>query len=137
MIEQALVIEEKDGSNKVIVELVRSSSCGDCKACTPDKPMRITAFNNINAKIGSYVTVEITEFKMHTLALVYLMPIVLTFIGYFFGVFITNIIDVPNKETVTSISALSFFLIYVVTALLIAKKRNKIIANIIGIINNN
>lgn len=136
MIEQALIIEEKD-SNKVIIELVRSSSCGDCKACSPDKPMRITAYNNMNAKIGNYVTVEITEFRMHTLALVYLMPIVFTFIGYFFGVFITNIIDVTNKETVTSISALSFFLVYVATALLIAKKRNKIIANIIGIINNN
>lgn len=136
MIEQALIIEEKD-SNKVIIELVRSSSCGDCKACSPDKPMRITAYNNMNAKIGNYVTVEITEFRMHTLALVYLMPIVFTFIGYFFGVFITNIIDVTNKETVTSISALSFFLVYVTTALLIAKKRNKIIANIIGIINNN
>ena len=135
MIEQALVIEEKN-NNKVIIELVRTSACGECKACTPDKPMRITAYNNINAKIGNYVTVDITEFKMHTLALVYLMPIVKTFIGYFFGVFISNITDVANKETITSITAASFFLIYVVTALLIAKKRNKVIANIISINNN-
>lgn len=135
MLEQALVIEKKI-ENKFIVELIRSSACGDCKACTPEKPIRITAFNNINAKIGDYVTLEIEEFRKSTLALVYLMPIVFTFMGYFFGVFITKFMVAVNKETVTSVSAASFFLVYVITAILITKKRNKIIANIISIIDS-
>lgn len=60
--EFALVLETYD-NNIAKVELQRSSSCEGCSICSSGKPIILRALNNINAKKGDSVVIEVEELK--------------------------------------------------------------------------
>lgn len=87
---QIATVKRLIGTDQAEVQVRRPSACGhDCKSCGgcgPDSVTRITAIaeNIPGARPGDTVRVESESRKVLGLAAVlYLMPIVLLFVGYF------------------------------------------------------
>lgn len=85
---QIATVEKILDSQHAIVSVPRKSACGhDCEECAgcgiSGTAIRAKAVNTVGAKIGQKVVVESsTEKMLGIIALVYLTPIVLFFIGY-------------------------------------------------------
>lgn len=87
---QIATVKRLLGSDKAEVQVRRSSACGhDCKSCGgcgPDTMTQVTAVadNEPGARPGDTVRVESESRRVLGLAAaLYLMPIVLLFVGYF------------------------------------------------------
>ncbi len=74
--------------NQAIIEVRRKTACGhDCDNChgcsSPDETIRVSAFNECNAKNGDDVIITSSSKQILGLAaLLYIMPLVLMFLGY-------------------------------------------------------
>lgn len=85
---QIATVEKILDSQHAIISVPRKSACGhDCEECAgcgiSGTAIRAKAINTVGAKIGQKVVVESsTEKMLGIIALVYLTPIVLFFIGY-------------------------------------------------------
>jgi sigma-E factor negative regulatory protein RseC len=69
------------------VEVLRGTSCGDacgsCQVCKYASKIKVEAKNNISARVGDRVEIETNSGDIYSAAfLVYVMPLVLFFIGY-------------------------------------------------------
>jgi len=87
---QIATIKRIVGTDKAEVQVRRASACGhDCKSCGgcgPDTMTQVTAIaeNEIGARPGDTVRLESESRKVLGLAAaLYLLPIVLLFVGYF------------------------------------------------------
>lgn len=87
---QIATVNRLFGADKAEVQVRRPSACGhDCKSCGgcgPDTMTQVTAVaeNEVGARPGDTVRVESESRTVLGLAAVlYLMPIVLLFVGYF------------------------------------------------------
>jgi len=112
--EQGLVIEVNDNIAKVKVG--RHSDCSNCGACPGDNSMIIDANNKIGAKIGQRVTFEMKETNVLSGAfIVFVMPIIVAFIGVICGRFIANYIgaNINAFQIVGGIIAFLLSLIFI------------------------
>lgn len=87
MIQKAVVKRLLDDNN-VEIEVQRQSACsGDCNKCggcaTPTEFVQAIAQNPVGACVGEIVTVEgSSKVIMQFAAIVYMLPLVLFFVGY-------------------------------------------------------
>ena len=85
MIETGRVIRRL-GGDRVEVELIPPSDCGECKICASlagDAPKRLVAQDPFDAEVGECVRLELAPGRMVGLsALVFLLPIVAFVAGY-------------------------------------------------------
>ncbi len=135
--EKAVVIELKS-KNSALVELKPSSACGSCTLCET-KPIRVTALNNKNAKVGDIVTINTNKFKTPLIVFnVYVMPLILLIVGYFTGSLSYNLFNIKmDKESFSATFAFLFFLGYIIIAIAITKRHKKFIAIITNVEQNN
>ena len=73
----------------VEVEIAKSKECANCKACDMfdnREKVILTALNDINAREGDMVNVEVAPRQVLTSAvLVFLMPVIFLILGYWLG----------------------------------------------------
>lgn len=92
---QIATVEELLPGGKAVVSVPRKSACGhDCEECAgcgmTGAAVRATAFNPVEAQPGQKVVVESSTKKMlRIVVLVYLIPVVLFFVGYFAAMAVT------------------------------------------------
>ena len=104
---QIATVEKILDSQHAIISVPRKSACGhDCEECAgcgiSGTAIRARAINAVGAKIGQKVVVESsTEKMLGIVALVYLTPIVLFFIGYITMLLLN--FSVPVQYTVAGI----------------------------------
>lgn len=81
------VVDALKGQNAV-VNLTRSTACGDCGACQMGKEnldRQVEAYNPVGAKVGDFVTMEMEDGKVLKAAfMVYIIPLVIL-VGCIFG----------------------------------------------------
>ena len=91
-IEEGLIIEVVDNIAKVKVG--RHSDCSNCGACPGSNSVIIDANNKIGAKLGQRVEFEVKETNVLSGAfIVFVMPIIVAFIGVLCGRFLATYID--------------------------------------------
>lgn len=98
------------------VKASRHSDCESCGACPGDKAAVLDVYNPLGATIGQKVNIEIPEAKMLKAAfVVYMLPIITTFAGFFFGVWLAEkyVLNEVLTEVSTSVAALLITLIYI------------------------
>ena len=104
---QIATVEKILDSQHAVISVPRKSACGhDCEECAgcgiSGTAIRAKAINTVGAKIGQKVVVESsTEKMLGIVALVYLTPIVLFFIGYITMLLLN--FSVPVQYTVAGI----------------------------------
>ncbi|MPW26002.1 sigma E factor regulator [Alkalibaculum sp. M08DMB] len=97
--------------NKASVIIQRSAACGDCGACQVGKDrltMETYAINEINAKAGDKVEVEMA-FKnvMKAAIIAYGIPLIMFILGSVLGTLYTNIIlEQPENPIISFLSGL-------------------------------
>ena len=90
-IEEGIIIEV--GDNIAKVKVGRHSDCSNCGACPGSNSVIIDANNKIGAKIGQRVAFEVKETNVLGGAfIVFVMPLIVAFIGAICGRFIANYI---------------------------------------------
>lgn len=92
----AAVVKSVLPGNKVLLKVLRDSSCGDCATCggcaASGKELTVEAENRIGAKPGDRVRIETSD-KNAVLPLltVFLLPVLLFFAGYALGTAVSGI----------------------------------------------
>jgi sigma-E factor negative regulatory protein RseC len=88
-------------NNKTLVSVKRSTSCGDnCSSCSGSCKLlshQVEVINNINAREGEWVELELEDSKILFAAfLIYIVPIIFFFIGYGISesIFRNSLIDI-------------------------------------------
>ncbi len=97
-----IVIEEK-GNDRAIVELLKHTACGDCGAChlgDDNKHIRIICQNDVGAKEGERVVVDLDFPEVLSAAFImYTLPLLALLIGVFAGYYgYTNFISSSGSE---------------------------------------
>ena len=86
---QVGVVVEVQGE-KAVVQIKRVSACGEsCGSCSggcQNTAQKVEAFNQVAAKQGQVVQMEMKDSDVLTAAfMVYIIPLILLFVGYFAG----------------------------------------------------
>ncbi len=128
------VVEIKN--DKAIIELAPKSLCSKCGLCSSKNgDFLITAQNELGAKAGDAVRVELKGISgLKAASIVYLIPIIFIFAGYFFGLFIYSLTDILAISIIfgTIIFLLAFLIIYLYDKRL--SKGGKILFKVVEII---
>ena len=94
--------------HQIKVEFARSTSCGEkCGGCSKDCSDRTQELilDNINAaELGDHVTVEIDSgFLLKSAFLVYIFPLLMLIVGYYFGNSLNKVLLLPINQEVFSL----------------------------------
>lgn len=93
------------------VKASRHSDCENCGACPGDLATVMDVYNPVGAKLGQRVNVEIPEANMVKAAfIVYLLPLITTFIGFLIGVWISQKYGFPELLSEVSAGVVVFVL---------------------------
>ncbi|MBM7624180.1 SoxR reducing system RseC family protein [Sporohalobacter salinus] len=110
MREYAKVIEVND--NLATVRIQRHGSCDKCGKCGESNDIEVEAKNSIGAKEGDLVTIELRDSNVLGAALVvYLLPLINLFIGYFIGQWFSGNYGFGNSDLIGALSGISFLII--------------------------
>lgn len=105
-----MVVENK--GNEARVEILRSSACGHCRACsvgTEGKPLFIWAKNPLKASVGQVVEVETQASTVLFAALiVYVIPLVAFIIGISMGYSGAAFFNIKSTELISLLFGLVF-----------------------------
>lgn len=111
--------KEKEGividttGNMAKVKLTRHGECNNCGMCPGENYLVLDVNNELGAKPGQHVNIEVQETNMLKAAfIVYMIPLVLTLLGYILGVRLASVFVLPVKEFGTG-TALAAFVIAV------------------------
>ncbi|OGB87933.1 hypothetical protein A3H38_04950 [candidate division WOR-1 bacterium RIFCSPLOWO2_02_FULL_46_20] len=111
MREQGIITKIISG-NIVEVAIQKSKACDRCGLCRdlPEDMMGLEAVNDIEAKIGDIVKVEIpTKEIWQSSAIIFLVPIMFLFTGYLLGAYLFRVIGLAqSQETAGVIFSLGF-----------------------------
>lgn len=122
MIQTGTVIETING-NKAKVHMKKHSACGDCGACQHGKEnmeLNIVAMNEIGAKPGDFVEVNMeTQNVMGAAFIIYVIPLLALVLGIGVGSYVLNTIGV--QENVEVYAAGIGFLLTVIAYLMIKR----------------
>ncbi|MFT9494612.1 SoxR reducing system RseC family protein [Anaerosolibacter sp.] len=103
MIQTGTVIETING-NKAKVHMKKHSACGDCGACQHGKEnmeLNIVAMNEIGAKPGDFVEVNMeTQNVMGAAFIIYVIPLLALVLGIGVGSYVLNTIGVQENVEV-------------------------------------
>jgi len=98
------------------VQAKKHSDCECCGACSGDMATIMDVYNPVDAKVGQRVIIEIPEDKMLKSAfIVFLLPMITTFMGYLIGVWISQRYGLPamSSKVGASIVAFALTLLYI------------------------
>ncbi|OPX89989.1 MAG: SoxR reducing system protein RseC [Pelotomaculum sp. PtaB.Bin104] len=98
------------------VRASRHSDCESCGLCPGDSATVMDVMNQVQAKPGQRVIVEIPEEKMVKVAfIVYFLPLITTFIGFLIGMWIAQKYGFPTllSEISASVTAFVLTLLYI------------------------
>ena len=122
MIQTGTVIETING-NKAKVHMKKHSACGDCGACQHGKEnmeLNIVAMNEIGAKPGDFVEVNMeTQNVMGAAFIIYVIPLLALVLGIGVGSYVLNTIGV--QENVEVYAAGIGFVLTVIAYLIIKR----------------
>ncbi len=94
------VVESLKGQIAV-VNLTRSTACGDCGACQMGKEnleRQVEALNLVNAKVGDFVTMEMEDSKVLKAAfMVYIIPLIILVAGIFGTMFVLQMFQISKN----------------------------------------
>lgn len=109
MSETAVILSAEGEIAKVQIE--RSKSCSQCGACSIGRGNKMTgqAINKVGAKKGDMVAVELKGSVVNIAAIVYLLPLVMFFSGYW--IFSKFVSKQAAGESAGIIGALLFLVI--------------------------
>lgn len=90
---QRVTVKEIRPDGTAVIFLRRPSACGGdcerCGSCTPEEIVTAEAANPLGAKMGDTVDVETESgIVLAAVAVVYLVPLLLFFAGYFAGLYL-------------------------------------------------
>ena len=105
------------------VKIVREGACGhDCKSCAGCGPGKTTilALNEIHANEGDFVELEGDGKIVYRAFIVYLLPVLMFFIGYSIGWYALKFGDTP-----CIITGLIFFLGTIIFNILFSKREKE------------
>jgi len=93
----------KTENNLAKITLQRHSSCAECGGCgagqEKQKKILIDAVNELNAKVGDLVMVQVPDHNVLFAAfLAYVVPLICLFVGYLLGVKIGFYFEVANSQ---------------------------------------
>lgn len=100
MRETGIVISAED--NKVRVQISRGDKCDGCHACdaTGANAMQVEASNDIGARIGETVDVEVSPGQVFGYSFIlFIFPIIMMIVGYFIGMRFSANVDNPGEGT--------------------------------------
>lgn len=106
--ESGQVVEVK--GERAVVLMAPSNFCQSCGLCVQrEGGMSLEARNKVGARVGDGVTVELEAKKVVTASLyLYVLPIVLMFIGYGLGVLVSSLTSGTSTEIIGAIGAFAF-----------------------------
>jgi sigma-E factor negative regulatory protein RseC len=111
----AKVIKVKPEMSLATVEIKRHASCDKCGECSEQPTageMEVDARNPIGAQKGDFVAIEMDDRSiLGALVVVYLVPIINMFIGYFLGEWLSKRLIIWNPEMLGAVMAISFLVI--------------------------
>lgn len=94
--QQGIVIEVNNGTAKV--KVARHGDCENCGACAGDNAMVLEVNNEIQAKKSQSVVFELkNEGMLKAAFIVYILPLLLTFIGVVIGNLISGMVNGMNS----------------------------------------
>lgn len=97
-----------------MVRIGRHSDCKNCGLCPGTDNIVLEVDNSLGAKVGDKVYIEMKEDKLvRSVYIVYIQPLVLTFVGIFIGYFLSNYIN-QSKVLFEIIFGVIFFIISIV-----------------------
>lgn len=132
MREEGIVTATEDGIATVLIK--RKSACGDncatCKATCSAGERSVAAKNDLGAKIGDRVSVEMDTGKiLKTAFLVYILPLFVFFASYMIGDKFFN-----NQEIAMCTALIPAALVFCVLMIYDRKKKDAYIPRIVEII---
>jgi len=86
------------------------SDCECCEACLVDKATVMDVYNPVDAKVGHRVIIEIPEANLKAAFIVFLLPLLTTFMGFLIGVWISQNYGFPALLSEISASIVAFVL---------------------------
>ncbi len=93
------------------VRASRHSDCENCGACPGDMATVMDVYNPVDAKVGQRVVIKIPEANMLKAAfIVYLLPLLTTFMGFLIGLWISQKYGFPALLSEVSLSIVAFVL---------------------------
>lgn len=127
MVEIGKVIDIENGNAKVYV--ARHAACGDCGACQIGKDnlnMMLTAENNIGAKIGDFVQIELlTENFLFASFILYGIPLIALILGISCGYYSFKALGYQDG-TAQLIAALSGIILLSLSFLIIKNNESRL-----------
>jgi sigma-E factor negative regulatory protein RseC len=126
MIEKAKVVDVKEKFAKVEIRRVSAcgESCASCKGgCAPTNTY-VEAENNIGAKLGQYVEIEMSTKTFLTAVLItYGLPLIMLFVGIFSGSALANSLGLKMNSDFAGV--LLGFLLMALSYIVISKQDKK------------
>lgn len=138
MTEYGQVVEIKN--NIAYVKFRRTSACGSCKACgmlSGQNEIIVEVANDLNAKIGDLVEVNIKMKKaIKASAIAYVFPLIMLIMGVFFGWLLTDVWHVfENTDMTMALGAIIFVLLSFLLLKFASPLYNKTVKNVYTMVN--
>ncbi|KXS42897.1 MULTISPECIES: SoxR reducing system RseC family protein [unclassified Candidatus Frackibacter] len=95
------------------VEIKRAASCDKCGKCSEEnKDLQVKAKNIIGAKPGQLVVIELEDKNLlGAVFIVYLLPLINLFVGYFAGSWLSNNYGFGNADLVGGVTGILFLVL--------------------------
>lgn len=110
MREKAIVVS-KNG-NKAEVEVIRTSACAKCRACSlgsEKKVIKVWVQNDVNANVGQVVEIEIENRALISATFImYVIPLVSFLLGVILGLNFANTLNIAWEEPFSLLTGLLF-----------------------------
>ncbi|SHM52457.1 positive regulator of sigma(E), RseC/MucC [Caldanaerovirga acetigignens] len=110
MREKAIVVSKK--GNKAEVEVIRTSACAKCKACSlgsEKKVIKVWVQNDVNADVGQVVEIEIENRALISATFImYVIPLVSFLLGVILGLNFANTLNIAWEEPFSLLTGLLF-----------------------------
>jgi len=108
--EKALVVSKK--GNKAEVEVIRTSACAKCRACSlgsEKKVLKLWVQNDVNADVGQVVEIEIENRAMLSAAFImYAIPLFSFIFGVILGLSAADNFNIAWEEPFSLLTGLLF-----------------------------
>ncbi|MCG0275872.1 MAG: SoxR reducing system RseC family protein [Thermosediminibacteraceae bacterium] len=110
MREKAIVVSKR--GNKAEVEVIRTSACAKCKACSigsGKKVMKMWVQNEIDAQVGQVVEIEMESRALISATfIIYMIPLAIFLLGVVLGMKLADTMKIGWKEPFSLIVGLFF-----------------------------
>jgi sigma-E factor negative regulatory protein RseC len=108
--EKAIVASKK--GNKAEVEVIRTSACAKCRACSlgsEKKVIKVWVQNDVNANVGQVVEIEIENRALISATFImYVIPLVSFLLGVILGLNFANTLNIAWEEPFSLLTGLLF-----------------------------